>query len=251
YATSKGWRKAYDAELKNRQMAEEARDNALVKLGQEMEQARSALNERQVKISTLETQVDDLKKLLEKTNSDLAERDRQVQELSEQITGINKSFEQLVQEKNKWQQDRTDALNESRQLRAENDGLIKELIVVKNERATLHRQALYLREKVAELEKEVVGLRQVAAEELVVTPPPVPKIEGMVTLVGPEGKTAQVNVGKDDSVREGMEFTVFRSGKFLAVLTITKVTPSSSAGNLSLIQGAVRRKDNVSNSLKP
>ncbi|MDP6380563.1 MAG: hypothetical protein QF662_04375, partial [Phycisphaerae bacterium] len=121
-----------------------------------------------------------------------------------------------------------------------------------SERTSLNGQLLTAREKIKELEKNIAALEQVAIKELKPPVGPIPKIEGTVTDVDTKEKTAQINVGKDDGVVEGMEFIISRGRKeYLATLIVTKVTPSSAAGILSLVRGKVRRKDDVANTLKP
>jgi len=62
----------------------------------------------------------------------------------------------------------------------------------------------------------------------------------------PEGLTfVQVNVGKRDLVKEGMEFTVYRGDQFVAKIKIASVDTAESVGQLTLSELAVQEGDAV------
>ena len=60
---------------------------------------------------------------------------------------------------------------------------------------------------------------------------------------------AEITLGSDDGVVEGMKFFVYNEAqnKYLATLEITKVSSDSAAGELSVIRGDVKVNDHVTN----
>jgi hypothetical protein len=72
-------------------------------------------------------------------------------------------------------------------------------------------------------------------------------IEGKVTAIANEIGLVVVSVGKDDGVREGDEFTIYRSGDFVAKIKIDRCDRNWSAGKIILKKGDPRVADAVSN----
>jgi len=252
FAISKSWEEVALKELENREEAEAQRKNAFDQLLKANSDAKRMAGEYQVKVSSLETEKDRLKKLLEQKDTDLAERDRQVEAIKEDLMALQKEFAELVAEKTRWQQTRDDAIKEADRMRRENADLLARLRISEANRQDLKEDLLTTREKVVELEKQLAAFEEAVGGVIPKSPvAPLPKIEGRVTLVDNKEKTIQINVGLDDGVAKGMEFTVFRKDQYLAMLTVTKVTPNSAAGTLSTIKGKVRRDDSVKNRLKP
>jgi len=79
--------------------------------------------------------------------------------------------------------------------------------------------------------------------------PPSEKLEGIVTDVNLAAGIVQISLGSDDGVVKGMKFYVYdkTQNKYLATLTIDKVSLDSAAGQLGIIRGTVEKESHVTN----
>jgi hypothetical protein len=79
--------------------------------------------------------------------------------------------------------------------------------------------------------------------------PPSEKLEGIVTDVNLAAGVVQISLGSDDGVVKGMKFYVYDKAhdKYLATLTIDKVSHDSAAGQLGIIRGTVEKESHVTN----
>lgn len=74
-------------------------------------------------------------------------------------------------------------------------------------------------------------------------PPSGLSIQGHVEEV--QGKLATISVGKADGVQPGMTFVVFRDDQYIADLVVATVEPNRAMGDLTIIEGSVRRGDKI------
>jgi hypothetical protein len=110
-----------------------------------------------------------------------------------------------------------------------------------------------LREKIAMLEKQQLNAPAVNASAIgaeagamagTVAASSTPPIKGVVKAVADNMSLATIDVGANDGVTEGMEFTVFRrGGTFVATMVITRVDAKTAVGRLEKVQGRVQIDD--------
>jgi len=78
---------------------------------------------------------------------------------------------------------------------------------------------------------------------------PGPTIKGLVKAVADNMTMATIDVGANDGVNENMEFTIFRQGKFIGTLVVTRVDAKTAVGRLERVQGRVQIDDKAWNQL--
>jgi len=72
--------------------------------------------------------------------------------------------------------------------------------------------------------------------EEVASPPPrdpadLPRIDGVVTAVDPEKNVVVLSVGRDDRVRPGYRFIVYRGDRYVARIVVDRVGEDTCAGH--------------------
>jgi hypothetical protein len=171
---------------------------------------------------------------------------KRLQELAATYEGFKKNFEVLVSERNKWLNERDEAVARCDQFTKMYSDLE---VKYRTDQANLakHKEDLLAKDKViADLQGRLTSHPDVRIPEKP-SNPPAPVLQGKITAVDNEAKAAEIDIGSDAGVAPGAVFIVYRESgsKFLAELTIKKVGPKSSAGDLSIIRGTVEIGDRV------
>jgi regulator of replication initiation timing len=180
-------------------------------------------------------------------------QEKRLQVLAEQYAGIKDSFAKLMQERDGWRLERDDARKEAdtlRQMYTELEGKWRVLLAQFADAKETLRQA---QEEI----KVVKGKIAWATQQYNITNwppeaaplPPSEKLEGIVTDVNLAAGVVQISLGSDDGVVKGMKFYVYDKAhdKYLATLTVDKVSHDSAAGQLSIIRGTVEKESHVTN----
>ena len=180
-------------------------------------------------------------------------QEKRLQELAEQYAGIKDSFAKLMQERDGWRLERDDARKEAdtlRQMYTELEGkwrvLLAQFADSKENLRQSDEQNKTLKGKIAWATQQYnIANWPPEAAPL----PPSEKLEGLVTDVNLAAGVVQIGLGSDDGVVKGMKFYVYDKAhdKYLATLTIDKVSHDSAAGQLSIIRGTVEKESHVTN----
>jgi cell division protein FtsL len=156
-----------------------------------------------------------------------------------------------------WQKaiaDRDAARTDSSKMTSEYQKSLSKLTEASAQRDFLLQENKVLREKISMLEKQQLSTPAVnasatgsgseatpmAGSMAAATTPP---IKGVVKAVADNMTLATIDVGANDGVTAGMEFTVFRKGTFVATLVITSVDAKTAVGRLEKVQNRVQLDD--------
>ncbi len=234
---------------------QQVKNSEIAALNVEMENRASSLKILQEKIGVLETELggrsarlSDAQKQLDVANQLLVKyeanqgvfvRQLEVQvgrlaDMSERVEGYRKKVAQL---------------------NGEYSGVLQELQYARQESERLQRDQAEIEAKVVELARENKGYeeRLGALAALNIRTDLVgarKKLEGKVTAVSDQFKLVIVNIGKDQGVLEGDEFTVYRGAQFIAKIQIERVDRAWAAGRVVVQKGdAPKVADSVSNDI--
>ena len=253
FAMSDNWHARYQEQVRLFGRALDQRDSAF----RQRDLAKSSADaDKAVLQQQILTLTDELA-LRNNTNASLREQienqEKRLQELAEQYAGIKDSFAKLMQERDGWRLERDDARKEAdtlRQMYTELEGKWRVLLAQFADAKENLRQS-------DEENKALKGKIAWATQQYNVTNwppqaaplPPSEKLEGIVTDVNLAAGVVQISLGSDDGVVKGMKFYVYDKAhdKYLATLTIDKVSHDSAAGQLGIIRGTVEKESHVTN----
>jgi peptidoglycan hydrolase CwlO-like protein len=220
---------------------------------------------------TLKSQLAAAKTSADELQAKMSNIEREKAELLERVNSwasITKDFQQTTE---KHTQTLNAALEEVKQLKAEQIKLSKELeqtsTTLVEKMATmesLEAEKRRLTEEKAELRSRLDKMLQAGGKEAVVRPPVTPEtgvalparpdtepidLKGRVTEVDLKSSLATVSLGSADGVREGMKFHVTRGDAFICDVLIVDVDVEKSVGVLELVQQPPKVGDNASTNL--
>ena len=253
FALSDNWHARFQEQVWLFDKALEQRDSAIQ---QRDDAKRTADADKAVLQQQILTLTDELA-LRNNTNASLREQienqEKRLQELAEQYAGIKDSFAKLMQERDGWRLERDDARKEAntlRQMYTELEGkwrvLLAQFADAKENQRQSDEQIKVLQGKIAWATQQhnITNWPPEAAPL-----PPSEKLEGIVTDVNLAAGIVQISLGSDDGVVKGMMFHIYDKArnKYLATMTIDKVSHDSAAGQLSIVNGTVEKENHVTN----
>ena len=197
----------------------------------------------------LQTQLEQARLTVSQASAGLEIAARDNEQKSQQITKQADLIQQQLGQIADLSSQRGDLSQSLIEARAQIRRLSDNYMRIQEENKSLNQQLL---ERTAELKKvkdQLAGYVDDVEEELasVVQPSPGTTIRGSVTKIDQvtDGLTfVQVNVGKRDLVKEGMEFTVSRGDAFVGKIQIASVDTAEAVGKLTL-GGDVQEGDAV------
>jgi DNA repair exonuclease SbcCD ATPase subunit len=220
---------------------------------------------------TLSNQVASMKTKADELQANLSNVEREKAELLERVNNwasITKDFSETTE---KQTQTLNTALEEVRELKAEQIKISKELEQTSStlvEKMAMMESAEADRRRLTEEKKEVedrldkllrAGGKVVAAEAPVtqekdaasaVQPAVVPiALKCLVSEIDAKNSMATISIGNADGVKEGMKFHVTRGDEFICDILIIEVDTEKSVGVLELVQQLPKVGDNASTNL--
>jgi regulator of replication initiation timing len=253
FALSDNWHARYREEVKLFDRALEQRDSAIQQRDDAKRTADLDKAVLQQQIGTLTDELALRNNTITTLREQIENQEKRLQELAEQYAGIKDSFAKLMQERDGWRLERDDARKEAdtlRQMYTELEGKWRVLLAQFADSKENLRQA-------NEQNKTLNGKIAWATQQYNITNwppeaaplPPSEKLEGIVTDVNLAAGVVQISLGSDDGVVKGMKFYVYDKtrNKYLATLTIDKVSHDSAAGQLGIIRGTVEKESHVTN----
>jgi hypothetical protein len=211
---------------------------------QQKDKANLAANEAQEKEATCRADMAKLDGERTKATAKAEALGHEVKEWSDKARGYETDWQKAVA-------DRDAARTNSSNVTTLYQTSLSKLTEASAQRDFLLQENKVLREKIVLLETQqrntpAVNASATGAE---VTPmagsvaAATPPIKGAVKAVADNMSLATIDVGANDGVAEGMEFTVFRKGTFVATLVITRVDAKTAVGRLEKVQGRVQIDD--------
>ena len=253
FALSDNWHALYQEKERDFYRALGQRDSAYQ---QRDEVKRTADANKAVDQQQIDTLADELA-LRNNTITGLREQienqEKRLQDLATDLTGLRTNYDNVVAMMNGYRQERDDAMKEAntlRQMYTELEGkwrvLLAQFADSKENLRQSDEQNKTLKGKIAWATQQYnIANWPPEAAPL----PPSEKLEGIVTDVNLAAGVVQISLGSDDGVVKGMKFYVYDKAhdKYLATLTIDKVSHDSAAGQLSIIRGTVEKESHVTN----
>jgi predicted phage tail protein len=263
-ANADNYRQKYDSQRKDTQSLEQTKESLTKQLNEKVQQKDDLEKTLKNQLATTKAEADKLK-------ADLSTIEREKAELLERVNSwasITKDFQETTE---KHTQTLNTALEEIKQLKAEQIKLGKEL---EQTSATLvEKMAIMesveaekrrLTEQKADLESRLDKLLQAGGKAAVVSPPVTPEkgvalpakpvtepidLKGRVIEVDIKSSLATISMGAADGVREGMKFHVTRGDAFICDILIVDVDTEKAVGVLELVQQQPKVGDNASTNL--
>jgi uncharacterized protein (DUF3084 family) len=253
FALSDNWHALYQEKERDFYRALGQRDSAYQ---QRDEVKRTADANKAVDQQQIDTLADELA-LRNNTITGLREQienqEKRLQDLATDLTGLRTNYDNVVAMMNGYRQERDDAMKEAntlRQMYTELEGkwrvLLAQFADSKENLRQSDEQNKTLKGKIAWATQQYnIANWPPEAAPL----PPSEKLEGIVTDVNLAAGVVQISLGSDDGVVKGMKFYVYDKAhdKYLATLTVDKVSHDSAAGQLSIIRGTVEKESHVTN----
>jgi len=245
------WKGRYDEEHRLFQKALEQRDSAVQQRDKKYSEWMAHRAQLEQRINTLTSNVNDKTNTITLITEENKSQEKRLQELVEQIKGLNDSLAKEVAQRDAWRAER-DAANKAKDelevMYSETDARLRAALAdLQNLKENLRATS----ERLAAAQSTLEYVRTQPGVQMPKDVPAVPttQIKGLVKSADNEARVAEINLGTDDGVVEGMKFFVYNEAqsKYLATLKVTKVSSDSAAGELSVIRGDVRVNDHVTN----
>jgi predicted nuclease with TOPRIM domain len=206
------------------------------KLGKDLNDQRSLSAEKQANneglTAQLQAQDEEFGRLREVHNQLLGQYER----LSQTASDLQTTIDSLNADKNRLIEEKDAALGEKRTAVGEKNDAV-------TEQKRLDTEILGLQDQVAELEKRLVSTsKQLEDTDLVValykekfgeigeTLIGVPIIKAVVAGVNNDLNIVLFSVGRDDLVKPGYEFTIYRNNEYVATVVVDKVEKDHCSG---------------------
>jgi hypothetical protein len=247
----KNWKEAYDQEHQLFLKAIDQREQAIQQRDKEYlgwQTDRSKLDQR---INNLTTEVNLRNNTITTLRNEKENQEKRLQELVEQVKGLNDSLAKEVAQRDAWRKERDEAMAAKDQLETMLSQLDAKYRASVDDNQRLKEDLLQAKERIDALESRIAYYEQQPGLEKPKEVPAVPpqKIKGLITSADNEARVAEINLGSDDGVVQGMKFFIYNENqnKYLATLLVTRVSTNSAAGELSVIRGDVKVNDHVTN----
>jgi myosin heavy subunit len=262
-ANADNYRQKYDNLRKDRDALNEAKESLTKQLNEKIQQKDDIEKSLNNDIASLKTKAGDLQ-------TTLSNVEREKAELLERVNSwasITKDFQATTE---KQTQTLNTALEEVKQLKAEQIKLSQELeqtstaIVEKTAIiGTVTAEKKRLTEEKADLESRLDKLLQASGKVAVVSPVTPEKgtalptspitesiaLKGLVSQVDAKNSLATISIGSADGVKEGMKFHVTRGDEFICDIHIVDVDTEKAVGTLELVQQPPKTGDNAATNL--
>jgi chromosome segregation ATPase len=263
-ANADNFKQKYDTQRKETSALEQTKESLTNQLNEKIQQKDELEKSLNNQIAAAKREVDELKVKLN-------EADRQKNELLEKVNNMASITKAFTESTEKQTQTLNTALEDVKQLKAEQIKLSKELeetSTVLTERnaiiETLETEKRRLTEEKANLQTRLdkmlqMGGRTVAAGQpvtqekgaaLATGPATQPiALKGQVVEVDVKNSLATISIGSADGVKEGMKFHVTRGDSFICDVLIIDVDTDKAVGVLELVQQAPKVGDTASTNL--
>ena len=253
FALSDNWHARYQEQVGLFDKALEQRDSVIQQRDDAKRTADLDKAVLQQQILTLSDELVLRNNTIASLREQIENQEKRLQELATDLTGLRTNYENVVAMMNGYRQERDDARKEANtnlQMYTELEGKYRVLLAQFADSKENLRQS-------DEENKVLKGKIAWARQQYNITNwppeaaplPPSEKLEGIVTDVNLAAGVVQISLGSDDGVVKGMKFYVYDKArnKYLATLTIDKVSHDSAAGQLSIINGTVEKESHVTN----
>ena len=263
-ANADNYRQKYDSLRSERDSLRAEKDSLTNQLNESIRQKDELEKSLNSQMASLKTKADELQ-----TKLNNAEREKA--ELLDRVNSwasITKDFSDTTE---KQTQTLNAALDEVKQLKAEQIKLSQELDQTSTTLVekmaiidSLQAEKRRLIEEKSDLETRLDQLLQAEGRVATVTPPVTQQkgfaapvrpstepisLKGMVTEVDMKNSLATISIGSADGVKEGMRFHVTRGDEFICDILIIDVDTDRSVGVLELVQQPPKVGDTVSTNL--
>ena len=204
---------------------------------EKLAQKETELAGRSVRLSDAQRELDRTNSLLTKYEANLQVFVRQLEVQLAQYQDMMTKVEQYRKKMLVLQNQSSVAMQELQYARQEAERLSRDLAELESKHVEVAREKKRLEEQIAHLEQS--GVRTTIG--------PRKKLEGRVQAVSSEIGLVVIDLGKDDGVMVGDEFTVYRGSTFVAKIVIEKTDRKWAAGRIEAKRDNPQVADNVSN----
>jgi len=233
---------------------QQVKNSEIAALRVEMDNRKSILDALHQKIGVMEAelagrsrlltevqrQLDSSNQLLAKSAANQGVLVRQLEVQQAQIADMESKKEAYRVKWVKANNEYSTALQELQYARQEGERLSRDLAELESKAVELAREKKRHEETLAALAASGVRTDLVGPRK---------KLEGKVTAVSAQFKLVVINIGKEQGVLEGDEFTIYRGGSFVAKIQVERVDRSWAAGRIVLQKDDPKVADSVSNDI--
>jgi len=254
-ATAEDFKKKYDTQRNDRNALEEKVESLTTQLNDKVAEKDELEKTLNAKMAEIKTKADEYA-----TKLTTAEREKaELTERTNNLAGITKDFSATI---DKQTQTLNSALEEVKQLKAEqlkqgkeldetSAALMEKTAII----ASLETEKRRLTEEKSDLQTKMDSLLRAGGKAPGATPvaqesrPVSSALKGLINQVDVKNSLATITIGSADGVKEEMKFHVTRGDEFVCDIRIIDVDTDKSVGVLELIQMQPKAGDSVSTSL--
>ncbi|MHC4780126.1 MAG: hypothetical protein ACYTFG_16265 [Planctomycetota bacterium] len=168
--------------------------------------------------------------------------------LAQDLAQVKRQKDELQQQLNTALSERDDAVHRMDQSIDDRQRLQQQLEDLKVDISNLQQRHVDLAKKKAELEWLLTEAQERLGVDALQGIVAVPKIDGAVIGVSARVNLVVINVGEEDGVRTGFEFTIYRGTSYVGKLVVEKVYPRQAACRviMDMTKDKVQQGDKVS-----
>jgi myosin heavy subunit len=253
FAQKVDWKDKFVKEVNYHYQTQQVKNSEIAAFKVELENRAAMLDILRQKVAVLDTELAGRSSRLSDTQRQLASADellkkyaadqavfvRQLEVQLAQLADMTDKVEGYRQKVVKINNEYSVALQELQYARQEAERLSRDLAEVESKVVELARDKRRYEEQIAAY--AAAGVRTDLA--------PRKRLEGKVTAVSAQYKLVIINIGKDQGVLEGDEFTIYRDKNFVAKITIERVDRQWASGRIMFQKDDPRVADSVSNDI--
>jgi septal ring factor EnvC (AmiA/AmiB activator) len=253
------WPQKLDIERARHAESIKTRDLMIAHHKAAIEQAKATERELQARITLLETEKKDLHERLTRAMVDFDELKTQVAqlitrqgELTDQLKAAQRNAEELRKQLEEKRVETETARAERDQSVYELQQSKRELEVVHKHYAELERLSIDMAKDNTKMQHVIEELNRQGIEVTAIAARDIPKnLNGKIMAVSEQFNFALGSLGKDDGVKVGYPFTIYRGSQYVAKGTVEKVERDFSVIRLDprLIKDKVQVNDDITTSV--
>jgi uncharacterized coiled-coil DUF342 family protein len=217
-------------------------------LAKSVDEWRGRLDQTKTSLTTQQNENKELRKDFEELKGKYDGLVEQYRHLAQDLEGVKRQKDELQQKLIEAESERNDAIHLRDQSVDDLQRLQKDIEDMKVDVSNHKRRIVELAKQKSELEWILTRVQEKVGAEILKDVFSAPKIDGAVIGVSNRVNLVVINVGEEDGVRVGYEFTIYRGTSYVAKMVVEKVYPSQAAGRvlIEMQKDKVQQGDRVS-----
>ncbi len=249
------WKYKFHQEVAAHNTESQELNEKIVTLNQELTTEKRDVEDWRKRYDDVKTQLDDRQNDYERLDKRWHDMKGNYDSLVEKYDALAADLDKVQRQKDELQEklntaesEKGDAILLRDQAVDDRQRIQKEYEDLKVDLGNLKRRHVSLAKKKAELEWVIAQVEEKLGAEVLKNLFAPPKIDGAVIGVSSRVNLIVINVGEEDGVRAGFEFTIYRGNSYVGKMVVEKVYPRQAAGRvmLEMTKDKVQQGDRVS-----